>query len=157
MTNSIIEQVYETILREIQAMLEKDGYKRSGNSPLFYRYHDDRKIACALKMQKSMCNSSENIRFTFNVLCISVDELLALDPEFFDLTLNLSVLKKCLLGYPSERIGHICRGYDAWYELEGKRISEEGALRYFDYVIRPDIEKTMALLNESVSRKIKKE
>ena len=50
MTKVTTEQMYEYILFRIQEQLEKDGYRRSGKSALFYRYHADKQVACVLGM-----------------------------------------------------------------------------------------------------------
>lgn len=152
-----IESKYEYILSNIQKRLEKEGYKRSGKSGVFYRYHADKQIACVFGLQKSTLNSSEMLNFTFNLGCITLDEILDADPNFWDSALTLAVLKQALRSvFLTERIGNICRGYDAWYDISEYGLMERCVAQYYTDIIEPDIEKSILHLNELLKNKLNK-
>ena len=150
------EQKYEYVLSHMQKRLEQEGYKRSGKSGVFYRYHADRRVACILGMQKSMDNFSGISAFTFNVGCITIDEIIDAYSEFWEWKLNLSVLKQALRSSLSERIGFICRGYDAWYDVSELELCGTSIEDYYSGIIEPDIEKTIVHIEQVLKNKLKK-
>ena len=93
------------------------------------------------------------MNFTFNVGCVTIDEIMDVDSTFWGLSLNLTILKEYLRSGLSERIGHICRGHDVWYELSEYSLMGRELPQYYDDTIRPDIEKVMVYLNELCHKK----
>lgn len=150
------EQMCEFVLSRMQELLEKDGYRRNGKGTIFYRYHADRRIACVLGMQKSVNNCYGNFEFTFNVGCVSIDDVMDADPNFFGFRLTLAVLKEYLRSCLSDRIGFICRGYDVWYDLSEYGLMGRNISQYYNDTILPDIEKVRNCLNEQVVKKLSK-
>jgi len=146
-------QIYEYVLSRVQEQLEKDGYKRSGKGTVFYRYHTDKRLACVVGMQKSFDNGPESLFFTFNLDCVTVDEIMEADPTFFGPALNLTVLKTYLRSILSERIGHVCRGGDAWYEVSEYSLMGRKLSQYYDDTIGPDIDMVIKHLNDLVKNK----
>ncbi len=151
-----IESVCEYILSRISEDLLSFGYKRSGKGKLFYRYSADRKIACGIEMQKKMFNSPEGyyFSFTFNISCIALYEV----PDFYREKLTLAQLKSALedLGYFSERLGHVCKGSDYWWEITDETLRYTTLEEYYNRFLHDDIIKCAHDLDEQAIKKEKK-
>ena len=150
MDKNDIAQTYETILSEMEKDLAEFEFKRSGKGVLFYRYCADNRVGCAIQMQKSMFNLPGSYSFTMNLVCVSIPELRGYSKD----KLTLSCLKSCLqIPQAMQRIGHLCRGYDHWYELSDEIIEEYGLQEYYAHFVRKDIQKCAEYLNQQACEK----
>lgn len=144
---------YEHILSKVTDQLEDFGYSRSGKSALFYRYSDDKTVASAIEMQKSILNSEHSFSFTFNLLCIGLYDL----EDFFNDKLTVSAIKGNLKSpFLAERIGNICRGSDYWWTIDDEHTNEYTPEKYYDVFIREDIKKAALHLDDLFVKKEKK-
>lgn len=143
--------IYETVLSGIAEDLLPYGFKRSGKGALFYRYSADRRVACGIEMQKSMFNSPESCSFTFNVGCIDIYGL----SDYYGEKLTLGPLRlalKSLYG-GGVRLGHLCRGYDYWWEITDEMMSDLSAEEYYAQFLHADILKCARYLDEQARKK----
>ena len=142
--------IYEYVLSRIAQDLLVYGYKRSGKGTLFYKYSDDKKVACVFEMQKSMFNSSDDYSFTFNLGCIALYDL----NGYFKDKLTLEAAKLALrYDAGCMRLGHLCRGRDYWWNVTNEILNDYSPQEYYDRFLRPDIIKGAEYLNEQARKK----
>ena len=145
-----VASIYEYILSKIAEDLIPYGYKRSGKGRLFYRYSADKKVGCALEMQKSMFNSPGDYSFTFNLGCIALYNL----NGYYKDKLNLEALKLSLTFQADFlRLGHLSRGYDYWWNITDEILKSISIEEYYDRFLKPDIIKGAEYLNEQARKK----
>ena len=145
--------IYEYILSRVQADLADHGYSRSGKGALFYRYSANKKVSCAVEMQRSMFNSPESHSFTFNLVCVGLNDL----DGYYQDRLTVSAVKACLQNpFIAQRIGPLCRGGDYWWEITDDMMKEYGLEGYYDRFIQKDIRKCAAYLDEWAAKKEKR-
>lgn len=145
-----ISSIYEYILSRIGEDLATYGYKRSGKSTLFYRYSADKKIGCALEMQKSMFNSPDDYSFTFNLGCIALYNL----NGYYKDKLTLETVKLALT-FPAgfQRLGNLSRGCDYWWNITDEILSNFSIEEYYNCFLHPDIIKGAEYLDEQARKK----
>ncbi len=137
-------EIYESILSKIATELAHFGFQRSGKSALFYRYSHDKRIACALQMQKSMFNGPEGLSFTFNFVCVCVKEL----RNYSKGQLTLAAVKTALGDFRIfERIGPLCRGKDYWWSITDDILKNISPDEYYDRFLKKDILQTVQHLD----------
>ncbi len=145
-------KIYESILSNVATELTHFGFQRSGKSTLFYRYSYDKKIACALQMQKSMFNGPEGLSFTFNLSCVCVKEWKYPAKE----KLTLAMIKASFQDYRLyDRIGTLCRGKDHWWHITEETLKNYSLEEYYDRFIRKDILHTAHHLDVRAESKAK--
>ena len=142
-----ITSIYEYILSRIAEDLLPYGYKRSGKGMLFYRYSEDKKVGCALEMQKSMFNSAGDYSFTFNLGCIALYNLNGYNKD----KLTLDVLKNYQDGFT--RLGHLSRGFDYWWNVTDEILRDFPIEEYYNRFLHPDIIKGAEYLSEQARKK----
>ena len=142
--------IYEYILSRITEDLAPFGYTRSGKSTLFYRYSADGKVACGIQMQKSMCNCPDWYSFTFNLGCIALYNL----NGYYKDKLTLETVKLALTFQAGfERLGHLSRGHDYWWNITDEILSDFPTEEYYNRFLHPDIIKGAEYLNEQARKK----
>lgn len=146
-----IAEIYDYILFKINEDLTPYGFKRSGKSALFYRYSSDKKVGCAIAMQKSMFNSPESYSFTFNLGCVALHDL----SDYYDEKLTLAVIKQAINNYfiGGMRLGHLCRGHDYWWEIDDEILQNITLEEYYSTFLHPDIIKGADILDEQMCKK----
>ena len=145
-----INVIYEYLLSKISEDLSAYGYKRSGKSTLFYRYSADKKVGCAFEMQKSMFNSPDDYSFTFNLGCIALHNL----NGYYKDKLTLETVKLALTFQAGfERLGHLSRGHDYWWNITDEILSDFPTEEYYNRFLHPDIIKGAEYLNEQARKK----
>ena len=146
--------IYDYILSRVNEDLTPYGYKRSGKGALFYRYSADKKVGCAIEMQKSILNSPESYSFTFNLGCIALYELSDYYGEKLTLEqLKLVIKSPCGVGI---RLGHLCRGRDYWWEITGEILNRFSIEEYYNRFLQSDIIKCTRYLDEEARKKERK-
>ena len=145
-----ITVIYEYILSRIQEDLANYGYSRSGKSGLFYRYSADKKVGCAFEMQKSMFNLPDDYSFTFNLGCIALYNLNGYDKD----KLTLKTVKLALTFQAGfQRLGHLCRGNDYWWNITNEILSYFSIEEYYNRFLHADIIKGAEYLDEQARKK----
>ena len=144
-------EIYEYILSRVGEDLKPYGYKRSGKGTLFYCYSADRKVGCAIEMQKSIFNTPESHSFTFNFVCVALYDL----PNYSKEKLTLDAIKIALANpyIGGERIGILCRGTDYWWEFTGDKPKKLKIEKYYNRFIHNDIVNTACYLKEVAEKK----
>lgn len=141
------------ILSRVETDLSPCGYSRSGKGSLFYRFTADKRVGCAVELQRSLFNSPESYSFTFNLLCVGLRDL----DDYSGEKLTVSALKACMKKpYVAERIGPLCRGGDYWWEITEEFVAEYGLKGYYDRFIQGDMKKCAAYLDGLAAGKEKR-
>ena len=145
-----IVPIYDYILTRISEDLLLYGYKRSGKGVLFYRYSADKKVGCAIEMQKSTFNSPEGYSFTFNLGCVALYDL----NDYYEEKLTLKTLKYAAYTPAGvQRLGHLTRGRDYWWEITDEILNDFSIEEYYDRFLRQDIIRGAEYLNEQARKK----
>ena len=143
-------EIYDYFLSRVQADLSKYGYSRSGKGTLFYRYSADKKVACAIEMQKSAFNYPGSTSFTFNLLCVGIFEL----SGYSNGRLTVPAIRACLQNaFIAKRIGSLCRGRDYWWKITDEILNMYRLEEYYDRFIQIDIKKSAEYLDELAMKK----
>ena len=139
-------EIYGYILSRVEADLSPCGYSRSGKGALFYRFTADKRVGCAVELQRSLFNSPESYSFTFNLLCVGLR-----DPDdYYGEKLTVSALRACMKNpYVAERIGPLCR-------ITEEFVAEYGLKGYYDRFIQGDMKKCAAYLDGLAAGKEKR-
>ncbi len=141
--------ICEYILSRITEDLLSHGYKRSGKGTLFYKYSADKKVACAFEMQKSMFNSPDDYSFTFNLGCVALYNLNGYRKD----KLTLETVKFALHPELSERLGHLSRGCDYWWNITDEILKDFSIEEYYNRFLHSDVIKGAEYLNEQARKK----
>ena len=147
-----IADIYEYIFLRISEDLLPYGYKRSGKSGLFYRYSADKKVGCAIEMQKSMFNDTDNYSFTFNIGCIALYNL-----QLHGYCKDKLTLGSVRLAFTDQtgftRLGHLSRGNDYWWNITDEILSDFSIEEYYNRFLHSDIIKGAEYLDEQARKK----
>ena len=147
------EEYYSTLLNDMQSHLTQHGYRRSGQSGLFYRYDPDRSVACAIELQRSAFNYPGCYSFTFNLVCIHLFNLAAPRPN----KLSLPVIRAALRSPLAERLGVLTRRGDYWWSITDELSAVCPPAEYYQRFLHHDIEQGLCWLDSKAAKSIPKQ
>lgn len=128
-----IKEYYDTIVDLTAQHLEKNCYKRSGKSPLFYRYNEDKSKGYLIGFRKSVYNTPDECSFYIKFGSVSIEDLFN-----FGINCNsvrLQDMKMMLMnGISFTDYGH---------SLDEFIIKNQTADDYFKFNILPQLEKIL--------------
>jgi len=127
----------EGAVASITEALTAKGFAKNGN--LFYRYHEDKKAAEVIGLQRSQFNYETSYSFTLNVGFVKATSF---GVEKLTAALVKSAPQVCF-----ERSGILCHGYDLWYTFS---LKDRHGGEYVRDVILPDLEKVVVYLESKV-------